>query len=515
MFNVVFTDEGRALIAEIASDIDYSLLISDVKFSDHDYTGQEATVTEATFTGDFASGTNAISVVDSTTMRIESSFNNRYINDQKDLYSIGIFAKCVKVNGMIYTEIDSGLLAVCTVSTPRIIPPYADAPYSVFSYNINLAVGSADNVTVVETQAGVQYKELTTPLTINGNTETTVEGALGGLNDYGDALADNLTANENVYGSKNLNSYPYRDTTKTENGITFTDNGDGTLKVGGSSAQTASDDVVFNLHHYYYPDQNGMYLDQGSYILTGCPNGGGENTYQLFVRAGNSTYYYDNGNGVVFPVLNATTSVHANIIIKSGTTIPAGGITFKPMIRDARIADDTFVPYAQTNLQLTNDKAERNDLATLNLTGSTNTTGAQINAGTFFYLNSSFCKALTNIANGDTFTLNTNFEVVSVGGEISSINDNLSKLEANQYDEAVDISSYTSSSNYYTAPSDGYAYLKNESGQAGTITLIDSTGTALGLIGGNVGFYLVYVKKGLRLVVGGSFANISFFKLKN
>ena len=411
MFNVVFTDEGRALIAEIASDIDYSLLISDVKFSDHDYTGQEATVTEATFTGDFASGTNTISIVDSTTMRIESSFDNRYITEQKDLYTIGIFAKCVKVNGMIYTEIDSGLLAVCTVSTPRIIPPYADAPFSVFSYNINLAVGSADNVTVVETQAGVQYKELTTPLTINGTQETTVEGALGGLNDYSHAIADNLAANENVYGSKNLLPYPYFDTTKSANGLTFTDNGDGSVTVSGTASANTS--FLFAV---------AIKLRDGDYLLSGCPSGGSISGFHLYLeyQKTDSTYVtaYDTGDGKKFNVSNLSSGgIQVNIYVESGTVISTP-ITFYPMLRDARIVDDTFVPYAQTNLQLTNGKAERSDLATLNLTGSTNSTGSTINAGTFFYLNGEFCKAITSIANGATFTLNTNFEIVTVGEEL-------------------------------------------------------------------------------------------------
>ena len=59
------------------------------------------------------------------------------------------------------------------------------------------------------------------------------------------------------------------------------------------------------------------------------------------------------------------------------------------------------------------------DLTSLYLTGSTNSTGSTINAGTFFYLNGSYCKALADISNGATFTLNTNFKVANVSDEIS------------------------------------------------------------------------------------------------
>lgn len=47
---------------------------------------------------------------------------------------------------------------------------------------------------------------------------------------------------QNVH-SKNLIPYPYRDTTKTVNGITFTDNGDGSITIKG----TATTDAAFSL----------------------------------------------------------------------------------------------------------------------------------------------------------------------------------------------------------------------------------------------------------------------------
>ena len=56
-----------------------------------------------------------------------------------------------------------------------------------------------------------------------------------------------------------------------------------------------------------------------------------------------------------------------------------------------------------------------NDLTGINATGATNTTGATITAGTYFYLDNVLVRAKANIANGATFTLNTNYEVVTVG----------------------------------------------------------------------------------------------------
>ena len=62
------------------------------------------------------------------------------------------------------------------------------------------------------------------------------------------------------------------------------------------------------------------------------------------------------------------------------------------------------------------NKAPKTDLASISITGSTNNTGSTISACTFFYLNGSLVRAKTNIANGATLTVNTNYEVVTAGG---------------------------------------------------------------------------------------------------
>lgn len=63
-----------------------------------------------------------------------------------------------------------------------------------------------DNSTydVADNTSGYQNETLTTPIDINGQTETTVEGALGGLNDYVD---DTVEATFDVYGAKNTWDY--------------------------------------------------------------------------------------------------------------------------------------------------------------------------------------------------------------------------------------------------------------------------------------------------------------------
>ena len=66
----------------------------------------------------------------------------------------------------------------------------------------------------------------------------------------------------------------------------------------------------------------------------------------------------------------------------------------------------------------TNELAFKSNLSAIQATGSTNTTGSQINSGTYFYIDDVLCKALADIAVNATFSLNNNYEVVTVGGEI-------------------------------------------------------------------------------------------------
>lgn len=195
-----------------------------------------------------------------------------------------------------------------------------------------------------ELEDNKQPKELDTPLTINGTQETTVEGALGGLNDYGNALADNLAANENVYGAKNLIPFPYEGgMSYTFRGVTYTVSDKGII----GTANTATNDG-------WYVLATNMILASGTYKIEGCPSGGSISTYRLTARVARSggavDNYYDVGEGQTF-AFNEGDSLNLTINVGNGTDM--GGLTFYPMLYDARILDPTYVPPAETNLQLT------------------------------------------------------------------------------------------------------------------------------------------------------------------
>ncbi len=88
--------------------------------------------------------------------------------------------------------------------------------------------------------------------------------------------------------NKNLLTYPYNHTTKTKNGITFADNGDGTISVNG----TATDYANFIIDK--------VQLEAGkSYTLSGCPPGGSSSKYCLYfvhpLEDGGNVKDYGNG----------------------------------------------------------------------------------------------------------------------------------------------------------------------------------------------------------------------------
>lgn len=132
-----------------------------------------------------------------------------------------------------------------------------------------------------------------------------------------DALAGESLRGLKVYGGcgKNLLPYPYSNTTKTVNGITFTDNGDGTITANG----TATADAQFNC-------TIGMWFEAGVYTVSGCPAGGSSSTYftalgaavNADVGAGKAVTYQERVKRQVF------------IVVKSGTTVE--NITFKPQV---------------------------------------------------------------------------------------------------------------------------------------------------------------------------------------
>lgn len=142
------------------------------------------------------------------------------------------------------------------------------------------------------------------------------------------------------YSGKNLVKATLESTTK--NGITCTNNGDGTYTLNGTANGGDDTTVSFNVGH--------MIAKSGKYIVVGCPKGGSSEKYNLRIGKDNipwGTYVNsDLGNGCLINVTD-NTPITLNLMIKDGYT--CNNVIFKPMIVDASLYPDTayddFEPY--------------------------------------------------------------------------------------------------------------------------------------------------------------------------
>lgn len=158
-------------------------------------------------------------------------------------------------------------------------------------------------------------------------------------------------AEANVLGAKNL-FLNTAVTTTTEQGVTYTVNSDKTVTI--ASGQTTSTYTNLSL--------GSIVLPEGNYILNGCPSGGSANTYRLRLVNGSTLLGIDSGDGYSFYADGNTNYTVTIGLSANGVsyTIPTD-LLFKPMIRLASDPDDTYVPYAETNYQLTQNKMSYKD----------------------------------------------------------------------------------------------------------------------------------------------------------
>lgn len=188
-------------------------------------------------------------------------------------------------------------------------------------------------------------------------------------------------------GAKNL--LENEKSTQTISGVTFTVNSDGSVIADG----TATDIIWFQIN-------NGFKLNDVEYTLTGCPIGGGENTYEVQIRSTESSsslwqFIVDRGDGATELCSSSRTYI-AFIGIKSGVTVT--NLLFKPMLRLATDSDSTYQPYAMTNKELTKQVAPIDDMN--NILGAKNLLPNH---------------NVTQVIDGITFTVNNDGTVTATG----------------------------------------------------------------------------------------------------
>lgn len=143
--------------------------------------------------------------------------------------------------------------------------------------------------------------------------------------------------------------------TTTVNGVTCTNNGDGTYTISGTSTAQVTFKLAVNVKVPI------------SCILTGC-KGGSPTTYMFGVFDG-ANYFevYDIDNA---KEIHANTYRYAYIVVRSGVTIPDNTIITPIITTNLDATYDDFVPYTGDSGSLNGDVAEKAPKANPVFTGS-------------------------------------------------------------------------------------------------------------------------------------------------
>lgn len=185
-----------------------------------------------------------------------------------------------------------------------------------------------------------------------GGEMLTMNGLQGGV-----PFSEVVVSGENIAGreltvtacGKNLLKYPYDNTTKTVNGITFTDNGDGSVTVNG----TATAGVPF----YFINKKEPTFPIDRTYFLSGCPVGGSDSTFDLFFASFNADgdivdIYGDTGSGTVVNISENVTAINIYIRIREGVTVD--NFVFRPML-ELGSTETPYQPYGGADYTITPD----------------------------------------------------------------------------------------------------------------------------------------------------------------
>ena len=135
---------------------------------------------------------------------------------------------------------------------------------------------------------------------------------------------------------KNLIPLPYAENNKTESGITWTVNDDGTVTANGTATATSAFLLSANVN-FLKPNTQ--------YVYSAIPKGvnGEPFNYYAYIQANKNGAWYkeygETGNGTVFTAENGC-EFFINLWIRAGTVV--NNVTFKPMLNEGTEAERYF-----------------------------------------------------------------------------------------------------------------------------------------------------------------------------
>ena len=166
-------------------------------------------------------------------------------------------------------------------------------------------------------------------LTQNGPLSVTyyAEGGANPENGWLTSYKRKLYMGRNIEWNQLLDKSKYPATTTT-NGVTFTNNGDGSVTVNGTASSSANYGLIL------YSVKFGV--TGHKYMSCGCPSGGSNDKYRIVNTIAKSGVYVDDfsdrGNGAISKALEEGETIYSDINIANGYT--ANNLIFKPQIFD-------------------------------------------------------------------------------------------------------------------------------------------------------------------------------------
>lgn len=254
--------------------------------------------------------------------------------------------------------------------------------------------------------ANKQGKTLSASVKIGTETETTVEGAIGevaAIIPATAAVSNKLstaadTAKEDITGIANSEDIALTDSTdarvhdlriygKTvdghsvgENGLTVTATGKNLLNT--TATTTTKDGVTFTVDstngtitiNGQNETSSGLYFilayrpsfPTGQLILSGCPSGGGNDTYSLVYTNNVNVWRYDYGGGANIEAIDYEQYYNSYIAVRIGAGYSVNNVVMRPMVRRANVSAD-FEPYKANTLPLTTALPLRRKMLTVDL----------------------------------------------------------------------------------------------------------------------------------------------------
>lgn len=169
------------------------------------------------------------------------------------------------------------------------------------------------------------------------------------LNHIEDGIKNNNSMISELNSNMTINLLNPTLQTTTQNGVTCTNNGDGTYTLNGTATGLVA--ISLNTINFAKLKENVK--------LCGCPSGGSNTTYKLsLIISETAVQQNDYGNGVIInnPSILTSNAVSLRIVAYKGTTLKSA--IFKPMLTTNLSATyDDFVPYTGDTGRLNADVA--------------------------------------------------------------------------------------------------------------------------------------------------------------